>query len=108
MSVVDTVKLLEQRTQKAASLISILRKEKAALAQQLQEAESRPVADPETERKLAESEAKNVTLNESLTEAEGKLEGLVAQLADLQKKFDELQANYNLVNTHNEELEDFL
>ena len=108
MSVVDTVKLLEQRTQKAASLISILRKEKAALAQQLQEAEGRPVADPETERKLAESEAKNVTLNASLTEAEGKLEDLVAQLADLQKKFDELQANYNLVNTHNEELEDYV
>ena len=93
MSVVDTVKLLGQRTQKAASLISILRKEKAALAQQLQEAEGRPVADPETERKLAESEAKNVTLNASLTEAEGKLEDLVAQLADLQTAVSEAVTN---------------
>lgn len=108
MSVVDTVQLLEQRTQKAASLIAILRKEKAALAQQLQEAEKTPVVDPETVQKLAESEAKNVSLNESLTQAEGKLEDLVAQLADLQKKFDELQANFNLVNTHNAELEDYV
>ena len=108
MSVVDTVQLLEQRTQKAASLIAILRKEKAALAQQLQEAEKTPAVDPETVQKLAESEAKNVSLNESLTQAEEKLEDLVAQLADLQKRFDELQANFNLVNTHNTELEDYV
>ncbi len=94
MSMVDTVKLLEQRTQKAASLISILRKEKADLAGKLQEAEARPSVDPATLQKLEEAEAKNAILE--------------GELARLREQYEELQASYSLVKTHNEELEEYV
>lgn len=62
MSTIDAVKLLEKRTQKAAALITILRKQQTALKQELAEERAKPAFDPETEAKLKESEAENQSL----------------------------------------------
>lgn len=108
MSVMDSVKLLEQRTQKAASLIKILRNENATLQEQLKEERQRPTGDPETEAKLAQATADLAAAQNSLSQEQAKSASLQSQIDELQKKFDELEANYNLVVTHNGELEDYV
>lgn len=122
MSVIDTVKLLEQRTEKAASLISMLRKEKASLQQQLEEAESRPKFNPAMKEELdtvkaaneqltndvAQEKEQNGALQSQLAELQAQLASLHEQFNELQRKYDELQQNYFLVDNHNAELSDYV
>ncbi|MCH3907056.1 MAG: hypothetical protein LKE39_06030 [Sphaerochaeta sp.] len=108
MSVMDTVQLLEQRTQKAATLIAMLRKEKADLQEKLNEAQGRPVADPETERKLQEALASVATLQEQVTASDELAKKLQAELDEAKRQIEELQQRLTLANTHNEELQSYI
>jgi chromosome segregation ATPase len=108
MSVIDTVQLLEQRTQKAASLIAMLRKEKEKLQQQLSEAQGRPVVDPALQEKLDEALKQNADYQAQLASSNDLVEQLKAQLEEANKNLIDLQSKYDLVNMHNTELEDYV
>lgn len=108
MSVIDTVQLLEQRTQKAASLIAMLRKEKADLQEQLQEAQSRPVVAPETVEKLQQANTQIQTLQGQVTASEDLVKQLQQQLSESKRQTDELQQHLQLATTHNEELQSYI
>jgi len=108
MSVIDQVQLLEQRTQKAASLIAMLRKEKTDLQEQLKEAKGRPVVDPATVQKLDEANAEIQTLRSQLSASDDLVKQLQAQLAEAKKQIEELQQHLMLANTHNEELQAYI
>ncbi|MFA7119675.1 MAG: hypothetical protein WC159_12970, partial [Sphaerochaetaceae bacterium] len=69
MSVIDTVQLLEQRTQKAAGLIVMLRKEKAEMQQKLDSLVNQPAADPTLAQKLESESGLNAELQTKLAES---------------------------------------
>lgn len=73
MSVVDTVKLLEQRTKKAAGLIAMLRKEKAELQEKFDLVKTH---NAELEEYAKNYSASNKLIEESITSAMETLSGI--------------------------------
>lgn len=108
MSVIDTVQLLEQRTQKAAGLIVMLRKEKAEMQQKLDSLVNQPAADPTLAQKLESESGLNAELQTKLAESTVSNGNLSSELQLMKKQLTELQDKFDLVNNHNAELEEYV
>ncbi len=107
MATLDSMQLLELRVKKAAFLIETLRKDKNALQAQVEQQEQeRNALNSSVEslqQQVADLEQRPAAVIDS-----AELAALQEQLATLQGEYNNLRNDFDVVKTHNAELEEYV